>query len=77
MQTSHQNKAQILWEAYKERLGVSEYQNMVLDLHSLLGDQVDLSALEEPFSHEEIDQVVAQMPSDKSPGPNGFNTYFC
>lgn len=74
--TSHQDKAQILWEAYKERLGISEYQTMVLDLNSLLDNQVDFSALEEPFSHMEIDHVVAQMPSDKSPGPDGFNTDF-
>lgn len=35
---------------------------------------MDVSWLEEPFSHDEIDQVVAQLPSDKSPGPEGFNT---
>jgi len=32
--------------------------------------------LEEPFSHEEVDLVVASLPSDKSPGPDGFNTDF-
>jgi hypothetical protein len=29
-----------------------------------------------PFTHEEIDTVVAYMPSDKSPGPDGFSVLF-
>lgn len=49
---------------------------MVIDLTSLFQEQVDLFVLEEPFSHEEIDAVVSQMPTDKYPGPDGFNTDF-
>jgi hypothetical protein len=36
----------------------------------------DLSSLTVPFSHKEIDEVVARMPSDKSPGPDGFSGLF-
>jgi hypothetical protein len=36
----------------------------------------DLHWLDEPFSKQEIDSIVAALPSDKSPGPNGFNTNF-
>lgn len=74
--SSHVDKASILWDVYKERLGISEFQHMVFDLVSLFPDQANLSALEEPFSHLEIDQVVASLPSDKSPVPDGFNTDF-
>lgn len=49
---------------------------MVFNLSTLLSDPVDLSELEEPFTHEEIDQVISNLPSDKSPGPDGFNTDF-
>jgi hypothetical protein len=35
-----------------------------------------LDTLSDPFAHEEIDVVVANLPSDKSPGPDGFNTDF-
>lgn len=76
MQTAHNAKTQILRDAYIERLGVTNYQAMVLDLHTLLGAPLDLSALEEPFTHDEIDQVVANLPTDKSPGPDGFNIDF-
>lgn len=76
LQTRHPVKVQILWEAYKERLGLRGYQHMLYDLNALFGDQIDLAMLEEPFQHEEIDQVVAALPSDKSPGPDGFNTGF-
>jgi hypothetical protein len=37
---------------------------------------VDLSSLIEPFTHAEIDAIVKILPSDKSPGPDGFNIDF-
>lgn len=74
--TNHSAKATILWNAYKERLGVSEFQALIFDLHTLLDNQIDLAWLEDPFTHEEIDVVVAGLPLDKSPGPNGLNIDF-
>ena len=76
LQAAHQTKANILWEAYKDRLGQFEFASMLLDLDSLPRTHHDLSTLEEPFTHEEIDSVVASLPSDKSPRPDGFNTDF-
>jgi hypothetical protein len=35
-----------------------------------------LHEMSRPFTHEEIDTVVAHMPSDKSPGPDGFSVLF-
>lgn len=57
-------------------MGVSEFQTMMFDLLALFVDHVDVSWLEDPFTHEEIDQVMAHLPSDKSPGLDGFNIYF-
>jgi hypothetical protein len=39
-------------------------------------DAVDLSHLPEPFTTEEIDQTIKEMPSDKAPAPDGFDARF-
>ena len=74
--SGHQDKAQILWEAYKDRLDQSEFSSMLLNLDALLPSHPNLSSLEDPFTAEEIDHVVPSLPTDKSPGPDGFNTNF-
>ena len=74
LQSNHSIKASMLWESYKGRLGQSEFQTMLLDLHSLLSTSEDLGCRETPFTHQEIDRVIASLPSDKSPGPDGFNS---
>jgi len=45
-------------------------------LEQLIQLNVDLASLVEPFTSEEIDQVVKNMPADKAPGPYGFNGLF-
>jgi hypothetical protein len=64
-----------LWESFKERLGHSEFSNMHFDLEALLLP-LDLETLIVHFSNDEIDEVVRNLKTDKSPGPDGFNTYF-
>jgi hypothetical protein len=57
-------------------MGISTNPTMLFDLHSLFNIQGDFSSLVEPFSHVDIDNVIKQMPSDKAPGPDGFNGFF-
>ena len=76
MQTSHSVKADILWGSFKDRLGQSVFQSMSLDLSTLLQASTQLGCLEEPFTTIEIDNVIKELPADKSPGPDGFNIDF-
>jgi hypothetical protein len=74
--TEHHTKADILWEANKDRLGTSDSPEILFDLSQLLQQSDVLDSLSEPFTLEEINAVVANLPSDKSPGLDGFNTDF-
>jgi hypothetical protein len=74
--SQHEAKAELLWNSFKERMGVSEYTHMYFDLPSILVQESNLSDLERPFSKEENDKMVADLPNNKSPGPDGFNGEF-
>jgi hypothetical protein len=49
----HDQKAAALWLSYKDRLGVSEFSDILYDLSELI-EAVDLPVLDDPFSQEEI-----------------------
>lgn len=74
--TSHSNKEQLLWDSFKQRIGQSEYKGILFDLPSLIQTHEGLESLEHPFTTIEIDDVVKQLPNDKSPRPDGFRNEF-
>ena len=74
--TEHQDKANLIWNSFKERLGSSNLTSIGFDHSAYLSPNPHLESLSYPFSKEEIDSVVKALPSDKSPGPDGFNTDF-
>lgn len=71
----HDLKANALWLSFKHRLGISECRQILFDLHNLI-HHVALPILDEPFTDEEINQALKDMPSDNAPGPDGFNGNF-
>jgi hypothetical protein len=73
---NHAEKELVLWEAFKERLGKTEFTSMAFNLDFFLQANHDLAWIEDPFTKEEIDAVVRSLPNDKAPGPDGFNTDF-
>jgi hypothetical protein len=70
---THKDKELIIWEDFKERLGVSEFSRFTVNLTDFVQRVEGLELLEEPYSRTEIDEVVRKLPNDKSPGPDGFN----
>lgn len=69
---SHADKENLIWESFKQRIGQSEATTMLLNLPSLIQRHDGLNQLEEPFSTQEIDAVVKQLPNDKSPSPTAL-----
>jgi len=49
---------------------------MLFDLANLVIPINDLDMLAAPILDEEVDSVVKRMPTDKAPGPDGFNGFF-
>jgi hypothetical protein len=73
---NHSDKAELIWQSFKDRLGTTNFMGLRFDLSSFFNHTIDLSPLIEPFRKEEVDAVVRALPSDKTPGPDGFNTDF-
>lgn len=72
----HEQKPELLWNSFKLRMGISEHKHMLFDLSQLIQPIEGLQALEAPFSTEEIEGAIAQLPNNKSPGPDGFTNEF-
>jgi hypothetical protein len=61
---------------FKDRMGSSTKYNMKFDLSRIIKKCEGLDELTVPFSHEEIDKVIREMPADRAPGPDGFTGVF-
>ena len=49
---------------------------MKFDLPTIIQCADNLDHLTTPFTHEEIDAVMKEMPSNRAPGPDGFSEAF-
>ncbi|XP_073353560.1 uncharacterized protein [Aegilops tauschii subsp. strangulata] len=68
--------AGILWASFKSRMGQAQGINMGFDLNHLIQPIPGLEELSLPFSDEEINRVLRELPVDWAPGPDGFNGMF-
>jgi hypothetical protein len=74
--SNHEEMAGMLWASYKSRMGTSTGISMQFDLNSLIRRVPGLEEISLPFLPEEMELVLKQMPSDRAPGPDGFNGLF-
>ena len=74
--SDHTQMAGILWSSFKNRMGHAQGINMGFDLPQLIQPVEGLEVLSAPFSQEEISKVLAELPTDRAPGPDGFNGMF-
>lgn len=49
---------------------------MQFNLQEIMQPCSNLEYLCAPFSNEEIDSIILNLPNDKAPGPDGFNSFF-
>jgi len=73
---THELKAELIWQTFKERMGTSDFSHMGFNLSDLLLRADDLDSLQEAFSNNEIDGIVRSLPNNKSPKPDGFTNEF-
>jgi hypothetical protein len=72
----HHEKAGILWQAFRDRLGFSTPIDNNFNFADYIQPMDNLDALSAPFTREEIDAIVAELPTEKAPGPDGFTGLF-
>ena len=72
----HHEKASILRQTFQGRLGISVPTDDSFNFASYLQPTIGLNSLSVPFTNSEIDKAVHDLPSDKAPGPDGFNGLF-
>lgn len=63
-------------DGYKQRLGQYNSTSNNFDMSIILRRLPGLDILESPFIEQEMDVVVAELPSKKLPGTDGSNTKF-
>lgn len=74
--SNHKDKEKILWEEFRQRLGITEFKGFTIQPSILINPSLQLQHLEDPFTVDEIDRIVRALPNNKSPGSDGFNNKF-
>jgi len=74
--TSHEQLETMIYDHFKGVFGQPGSGSHTLDFQALGITPVDLSALDLPFSEEEVETAVRGMPPDHAPGPDGYTGTF-
>lgn len=74
--TSQQEKHQILFDYFDSVLGTAAQRPCTLELPAFHRAGTDLSALDVPFTEEEVWATIRSLPADRAPGPDGYTGKF-
>jgi hypothetical protein len=74
--SDHTEKSALFYHEFKRRMGCSIPTSPQYQLNNIVPYCGNLDHLCLPFSQEEIENIILELPSDKAPGPNGFNNLF-
>jgi hypothetical protein len=74
--TAQEEKQQIFFEHFEEVLGRARTRSVSLDLTAFHRAGLELTALDAPFSEEEIWATIKSLPADRAPRPDGFTGRF-
>ena len=72
----HHEKAGLIRTTFYDRPGTAVPLDTSFDFSTYIHPAEGLDILSIPFTHSEIDSTVAELPTDKAPGPDGFNGLF-
>lgn len=72
LSSNHQQKEEAIYEHFVKLLGQTQERTLSLNWTHLGYQPHDLQELEAAFDDSEIKKIVMQMPTEKSPGPDGF-----
>lgn len=67
-------KSQLFFLSFEDRLGASYPFEMKFNLQDIIKRIEGLEQL--PFSREEINKMIKEMPADRTPGLDGFTKVF-
>lgn len=69
---SQENKSKLAYTHFSQLLGTTPTITRAINWSELGYEPNDLEDLDAPFTEQEIEAVVKDMPSEKAPGPDGF-----
>jgi len=74
--SSHEQMEAAILDHFRSVFGQDGAGGFTMDFQAIGIPSLDLSALDLPFSEEEVEVAVRDMPSDRAPGPDGFTGLF-
>jgi ketosteroid isomerase-like protein len=74
--TDQEDKERAFFQAFYGLIGDNSVREYTLNLPALGLQPFDLQELDALFSEDEVWRVVKELPTDRAPGPDGFNGMF-